>query len=1051
MPAIGQTGALPAGLSMTSGGNITGTPTAAGTFVSTITVRDSASRSRALAYTFNVLPPPSLTLLESTYSIVQKWSVAQPVSYTCPSAACTFTLAAGAPGGLKVSSTATGAGGNTVAVTGTTGTVYLVGAITGGPNTYTVKLTPTDTRFNRTGTAVQATWTVTAAGTAFANVTVNRGLTISPQKLNYSCVTACTIDLRQPADHQPDGLAQRQLPGHQHHRAAAAQPVRTRRQRQLLRPRRPGADRHRGQYTVMLTITDAAGGRQHQHRDLDGALMRIRIPEEARERGTSMMEVIVGMGLMTVFMAIFTSTMFSVYRASSHTESVVVSSGQLNAAFLKLDKLVRYASAISTPSSTANAAGNYYVEIQTTNSGSTVCSQLRLNTATKVLSQRSWRVPSAGTCHRLDVVPGAVQRHRGRTGSRSCSPPPAASTSSSSPSTCSRPGAARRPTPTPTSPTPRSTATTRRSGPGQIPPCRTRSARRLVGHDEARFVGFGGAGPVRSLRGQAERGSLPMAMLVMLVGIGLSAAFAPMAINQRKATTFDMARVHALNAAQAGMDVTVGKIRAAIGSQGGDPTKLPCTVSTDQSTALPVTGAVGTGAASYSVMLQYYVSDPVAHPGAVPMRCVSGYGTYDTASGSVVPSYVKITSIGTDGSSANGGTQGRTLTAVYSFDVDNSNISGGIIRSYPASADGSAQWCLDVGSGTPTAGVTQVSLQPCSTSFPPDPQQVFAYRTDLTLQLTTSIGTVVNGVTYRNGLCIDDVSFNGARTAPASGTALVLKQCGALGSPIWSQQWSFDDHSSLQAPTSSSASTGSLSGLCMTVTSHSAGVPVKLGACDNNLTSPTDAWIPSPAVGAGAATLATSNQWINFQQFGRCINVPNSDPNAVYIIAPSCKQNPRQASVAPNQKLFYDSTRKWFYLTLSGTNWCLYSSNTAYVANSTVGRILVTRCTSPASGISASQMQWIRTTPATDPTLSYSQQYRFSTAPGCACRWPPCRRCPGTSTAPPIRCGRSWSPRPATCPPCSSGTRPTTSATPRSRTPAGELRGLDELLNTLGC
>jgi hypothetical protein len=486
----------------------------------------------------------------------------------------------------------------------------------------------------------------------------------------------------------------------------------------------------------------------------------------------------------------------------------------------------------------------------------------------------------------------------------------------------------------------------------------------------------------RRLRAEGERGSLPMAMLVMLVGIGLSAAFAPMAINQRKSTTFDMARVHALNAAQSGMDVMVGKIRAAIGSQGGDPTKLPCTVSADQSTPMPVTGAVGTGVASYSVTLKYYVSDPVAHPAATPMRCVSGYGTYDVASGSVVPSYVKIISSGIDGASTNGGTQGRTLTAVYAFDVDNSNISGGIIRSYPATADGAAQWCLDVGSGTPTDNVTQLSLQACSTSFPPSPQQVFAYRTDLTLQLTTSIGTVVNGVTYRNGLCIDDTAFNGSGTAPASGSNLVLKQCGALGSPVWSQQWSFDDHSSLQAPISTSASTGSLSGLCMTVTSHAAGVPVKLGGCDNNLTSPTDAWIPSPAVGAGAATATTSNQWINFQQFGRCINVPNSDPNAVYIIAPGCKQNPRQASVASNQKLFYDSTRKWFYLTLSGTNYCLYSSNTAYVTDGTVGRILVTRCSSPASGITASQMQWTHTTPVTDPTLSYSQQYRFIDSTG---------------------------------------------------------------------
>lgn len=482
------------------------------------------------------------------------------------------------------------------------------------------------------------------------------------------------------------------------------------------------------------------------------------------------------------------------------------------------------------------------------------------------------------------------------------------------------------------------------------------------------------------LREQPERGSLPMAVLVMLVGIGLSATFAPMAINQRKSTTFDMARVHALNAAQAGMDVMVGKIRSATGSQGGDPAKLPCTVSADQATPMPVIGAVGTGPASYSVTLQYYVSDPVAHPGATPMRCVTGYGTYDPGSGSVTPSYVKITSVGTDGTSANGGTQGRTLTAVYAFDVDNSNISGGIIRSYPASADGSALWCLDVGSGTPTDGVTQLELQPCSTSFPPSPEQTFAYRTDLTLQLTTSIGTVVNGVTYRNGLCIDVSSISSG--VPVNGSTLVLKQCGALGSPVWSQQWSFDDHSSLQAPTSGSASTGSLSGRCMSVASHAAGQVVKLGTCDNSLTSPIDAWIPSPAVGAGAATDPTSNQWINFQQFGRCINLPNSDPTALYIIAPTCKQNPHQASISPNQKLYYDSTRKWFYLTLSGVNWCLYSTNVAYTTGGTNGRIQVTRCSSPASGITAGQLQWVHTTPAANPTLSYSQQYRFIDSTG---------------------------------------------------------------------
>ncbi|HTZ42888.1 MAG TPA: RICIN domain-containing protein [Jatrophihabitans sp.] len=484
-----------------------------------------------------------------------------------------------------------------------------------------------------------------------------------------------------------------------------------------------------------------------------------------------------------------------------------------------------------------------------------------------------------------------------------------------------------------------------------------------------------------------DRGSLPLAMLVMLVGLGLTAALAPTAIVQRRATTFDATRIHALDAAQSGVDVMIGMIRNATGSNGGDPTQLPCTLDTHTGVTTPVTGPVDNGSSSYSVTVQYYVSDPVAHPGAVPMLCVAGSGTFDQASGSIVPSYAKITSAGTDNAiTPDGGTAGRTITSIYAFNVDNTNISGGIVRIYPASSDGATQWCLDVGSGTPTDGVTQVSLQQCSTSFPPAPQQVFAYRTDLTLQLVNSIGTVVNGVTYRNGLCIDDTSFGSG--SPANGTTLVLRQCGALGSPVWSQQWSFDSYSSLQAPRSNSGSTGTLSGLCMSAASHAANVAVRLGGCDRNINSATDAWIPSPAVGAGAAAAPTSHQWINFQQFGRCINVPGSDPREIYVIVPTCKQNPLQSAIDDNQKFYYDPVHSWFYTNLSGTNYCLFSTNTAYEQDGTVGRVMSTPCFTGSShywsgngiAVSQSQLQWTHTTPATDS--NYSKQYRFIDSSG---------------------------------------------------------------------
>lgn len=258
VPASGQSGALPAGLSLSSGGALTGTPTVAGTFSSTITVQDSSGRTRQLPYTFNVLAPPSLTLLESSYRVVQKWTVSQPVSYTCPTSACTFTLAAGAPGGLKLSSTPTGAGTASVAVTDTGGTVYLVGAITGAANTYTVKLTPTDTRYNRTGTVAQASWVVTAPGNDFTNLTVNRGSAVSKQ-LNYTCVSACTIDFGSvlttdsTVSLSGDYLDTNSTPPSQPSLTESAGTG------TFYVAGSPAATDTTGNYTVTLTITDASG------------------------------------------------------------------------------------------------------------------------------------------------------------------------------------------------------------------------------------------------------------------------------------------------------------------------------------------------------------------------------------------------------------------------------------------------------------------------------------------------------------------------------------------------------------------------------------------------------------------------------------------------------------------------------------------------------------------------------------------------------------------------------------------------------------------------
>ncbi len=377
-------------------------------------------------------------------------------------------------------------------------------------------------------------------------------------------------------------------------------------------------------------------------------------------------------------------------------------------------------------------------------------------------------------------------------------------------------------------------------------------------------------------------------LMVMLVGMMLSSLLVPMIITADRTTRFDITRVQALDAAQSGIDVTLGVIRAAVNGTVGDSSKLPCG---------PLTGTVNTGSvAEYSVVVEYFTFDPVKllFPAPAPdavngrMYCVAGYGTYSTGLSTITPSFARFTSTGTVGTSTNGSTAGRTLTATYVFRTSNVNIPGGTVQI------SGAPLCMDVGSPTAPTG-TPVTLQPCTgtvTGIAPGAQQVFAYRTDLTLQLSSSVTTV-----NPNGLCLNSTS-----TPAASGNAIKLSQCAAVGSPSpYTEQWSYNDNGQYQAAQADSATTGKLPDLCMNVSGLTAGLPVVLGGCGSG-------WVPSPAVGSGAATRPTSNtagistsQWVNYYEFGRCLDVTNQLTASAFLIDFPCKQNPFPAAKTWNQ------------------------------------------------------------------------------------------------------------------------------------------------------
>ena len=389
-------------------------------------------------------------------------------------------------------------------------------------------------------------------------------------------------------------------------------------------------------------------------------------------------------------------------------------------------------------------------------------------------------------------------------------------------------------------------------------------------------------------RQRDDRGSMAILMMVMIVGLMLSALLVPMIITQDRTTRFTSTRVQALDAAQAGIDVSLGLIRASqtliTGTINyyGDSGKLPCG---------PLTGVVNsTGIASYSVVVEYFTLDPVAEPpyplSTKAMKCVAAYGTFDPLSGLSTPKYARFTSTGYVGTATNGSTAGRTVTATYLFRTSNVNVSGGVVQI----VGGSVSLCMDVGFPLAPAA-TQVVLQPCSLSTPPAAQQVFAYRVDLTLQLLSSVSP-----SNLNGFCLDSPN-----NPPQQGDPVRLTQCGVLGTPTPStQQWSYNDNGQFQAALPTTASDGNLAGLCMTAATQAASQPVTLTACGS-----AAGWTPAASVGAGAAAAAQQGggamQWVNFNEFGRCLDVTGQNVNATFLIDYPCKQNPFAGAVRWNQ------------------------------------------------------------------------------------------------------------------------------------------------------
>jgi hypothetical protein len=90
---------------------------------------------------------------------------------------------------------------------------------------------------------------------------------------------------------------------------------------------------------------------------------------------------------MSIFMGMMTTGIVEVYRVINTNDAINTAQDQINIAYLKLDREIRYASDLSTE---GQVGADWYIEYLTTYTGTSVCTELRLHVANRQLQKRSW-------------------------------------------------------------------------------------------------------------------------------------------------------------------------------------------------------------------------------------------------------------------------------------------------------------------------------------------------------------------------------------------------------------------------------------------------------------------------------------------------------------------------------------------------------------------------------------------------------------------------------------------------------------------------------------
>lgn len=372
---------------------------------------------------------------------------------------------------------------------------------------------------------------------------------------------------------------------------------------------------------------------------------------------------------------------------------------------------------------------------------------------------------------------------------------------------------------------------------------------------------------------------LSVVMLIMVISV-LSMIVLAVVLSQIQPTLFTEKNGRTLTAAQAGLDAAAAQIRNAESPDGGglpmgDIHKLPCVVE----------GTVdGTGGeTTYSAKVAYFLENPVDRDDAWrannALTCYLGTGI----NGGVrsVPRYAMITSEGFDATSTSQvGRADRVVEASYTFQLTTRKVSGGKIL------DDNGTFCLAAGSAAPGAFIY---YRPASSDYCLEQTELnsWTWADDYMIHLSA------NDLDGKIPLCLTG-------TAGRTAGYMTLRECTQSTTDPLGQRFSWTGDHTWRGQ--NAANTGYANIYVVnqdSVVNAGDRLYVNTSAANKSLT-------PLPAVGKGNASYLT-NQVVNYNQFGRCLDVTNENIAYAYMIAYPCKQDPSgNQAFSWNHKWYYD-------------------------------------------------------------------------------------------------------------------------------------------------